>query len=507
MKRNLTILAAGAALLIASCSEIDELSSRLDKVEADVEALTGNLKVLDDAVKSAVTVTSVEAIEDGYIISFSNDTQATIKNGEKGDKGDTGAPGADGKDGADGAPGADGKDGADGAPGAPGADGKDGDAFFTDVYVDGNTLIIKLTGDRTYVLPIYTVNISSISFVPDYADGSLHADYVTDEDTQDISFVVLPTEAAESLLTGFEKGTYAAKLTMNQLKTKALTGESASVSGIRKGDKGEIIVTVPVKEITANSGALLVTNTVTKDEIISSFFNIKKEKATFILGGEEYKVVKMKDGRIWTAENLRYIPDGMSVSAADFSTNTGIWYPVVTKADKDVEASTDAEIIKAQGYFYSYQVAFNKPEGYTFALNQDLDETRGICPEGWHIPTCKEAIALVGKCNDKTLTDESAPYYNSTDARCNILEINADGIGFLPYGYVNNGASYANRILNIAGVEEYRGMNSMDYSFTSTGRSATQVYSLMISNVAASSTIVVGYQNITFGAHVRCIKD
>ena len=351
------------------------------------------------------------------------------------------------------------------------------------------------------------MNVSSISFIPDYSDGAFHAEYLNEEETVDIPFIILPMEAADSLVQGIANGTYEAELVFNQVKTKALTGEVASITNIRAGKNDEIIVTVPVKDITANSAALYITNAVSNHEIISSFFNIRKEKVTFTLGGEEYKVVKMKDGRFWTAENLRYIPDGMSISATDFSTNTGIWYPVVTKADKNIEPSTDPEIIKKQGYFYSYKVAFNKPEGYTFALNQDIDETRGICPEGWHIPTCAEAIALVGKCNDKTLTDPTAPYYNETDSRCDLAEINEDGINFLPYSYINNGKSYGNRVMNTAGVEAYQGMNSMDYYYTSTGRSATQVYSLMINNVAASTTLAVGFQNLTFGSHVRCIKD
>ena len=87
------------------------------------------------------------------------------------------------------------------------------------------------------------------------------------------------------------------------------------------------------------------------------------------------------------------------------------------------------------------------------------------------------------------------------------MEINQDGINFQPYSYVNSEASYGNRVLNLTGVAEYAGMNSMDYYYTSTGRSATQVYSLMINNVAASTTLAVGFQNLTFGSHVRCIKD
>lgn len=101
----------------------------------------------------------------------------------------------------------------------------------------------------------------------------------------------------------------------------------------------------------------------------------------------------------------------------------------------------------------------------------------------------------------------NAPYYNATDSRCNLLEINRDGINLLPYSYVLNESSYGNRVLNASGVAEYAGMNSMDYFHLSTGRSAKQNYALMISNVAASTTITVGYNNITNACHVRCIRN
>ena len=112
------------------------------------------------------------------------------------------------------------------------------------------------------------------------------------------------------------------------------------------------------------------------------------------------------------------------------------------------------------------------------------------------------------------MNDVNAPYYNATDARCNLLEINQDGINFQPYSYVNSEASYGNRVLNLTGVAEYAGMNSMDYFHLSTGRvtvtskgTTVQNYAFMISNVAASTTIVVGYNNVANACHVRCIRD
>ncbi|MGM9787481.1 MAG: hypothetical protein ACI3ZF_01080 [Candidatus Cryptobacteroides sp.] len=40
-----------------------------------------------------------------------------------------------------------------------------------------------------------------------------------------------------------------------------------------------------------------------------------------------------------------------------------------------------------------------------------------------------------------------------------------------------------------------------------TGKSATQSYAFMISNLAESTTVVAGFMNVTFAANVRCIRD
>ena len=225
-----------------------------------------------------------------------------------------------------------------------------------------------------------------------------------------------------------------------------------------------------------------------------------------------YNVVKMKDGKWWMARNLAYIPVGRGISATDFSTDTGIWYPCVTSGDKDVAPSTDASVIAAQGYFYSAAVAFGS-SSLSFKGDETLAENRGICPAGWHIPTVDDMTDLVGKCNNTAKTNDGAPYYNTTDKTANLADLNADGINILPYQYVSAAPAYGNRVLNITGVEDYHNMASMWYAWGSTGynktagNDATQVYGFMVSNVAKTTTIVAGFLNLTFGASVRCVRN
>ena len=228
--------------------------------------------------------------------------------------------------------------------------------------------------------------------------------------------------------------------------------------------------------------------------------------------GVDYRVAKMQDGKWWMARNLAYIPVGCGISATDFSTNKGIWYPCVTSGDKDVAPSKDPSVIKEQGYFYSAEVAFGSSD-LSFKGDETLADNRGICPAGWHIPTVDDMVGLVGKCNNSAKTNVDAPYYNATDKTANLTDLNADGINILPYQYVNATPAYGNRVLNTTGVEDYRNMASMWYAWGSTGynktagNDATQVYGFMVSNVARTTTVTAGFLNLNFGASVRCVRD
>ena len=112
---------------------VNNLADRVTSLEAATKQMNSDIaamQVVISALQKQVSVTSVEELADGYIIHFSDGTEATIKNG------------ADGKDGANGT---DGKDGADGENGKDGANApiinvaaEDGIYYWT-ITVDGKT--------------------------------------------------------------------------------------------------------------------------------------------------------------------------------------------------------------------------------------------------------------------------------------------------------------------------------------------------------------------------------
>lgn len=239
-------------------------------------------------------------------------------------------------------------------------------------------------------------------------------------------------------------------------------------------------------------------------------------------GGENYKIVVLKDDNVWMAENLRYIPEGMSISPADdFTANTGIWYPcTVTKNASGqyvAAAATDEATIKANGYFYSNAVALGVDVLDENNYNT-LEGTQGICPKGWHIPTFDDWFNLIGYTNNAKIEPNiSAPYYDASKKGANFEPLNEDGFNLLPVSYVNGGNAYANNVLNVTEGAYMYNMPSMSYFACSTGYTSTttsgntnrQMYNLLAMNMAAAANtkIVVGYSNFPNGISVRCVKD
>lgn len=95
--------------------------------------------------------------------------------------------------------------------------------------------------------------------------------------------------------------------------------------------------------------------------------------------GNVYKTVKLGD-QVWMAENLRYLPE-----QHDDVSNTEMRYYVW--ADYDAKTELGAEALRAYGAFYNLPAAL---QGADPAVSDDHAPIRGVCPEGWHIPSQSE---------------------------------------------------------------------------------------------------------------------
>jgi len=260
--------------------------------------------------------------------------------------------------------------------------------------------------------------------------------------------------------------------------------EGATWSDVATDDSDKVLngVTVDGNVVTFNLG-----NGMT--------FTFVAEEPSVTVGGEKYKIAKMPDGRWWMVENLRYIPEGCTIG-------NGVYYP----CKDDALASDDsAEGIKAKGLLYADSLVFKKV--ITADNYNSLEKTQGICPDGWYIPTGAEFMNLVGKSNDATKypTIATAPFYDATlgnGGNGSLVKLGESGFNTTMAGYTNNGA--------IAGYLANKSAITMSYIYSSSSKSATQFYALMLNG--ANSTCPVGFLNNSAAtkpvcASVRCIKN
>ena len=129
MKRLSTILVLVLAIVVSSCkyddtlvwNSIDELKQRMSALETVMKAYENNL-----------FIESIDEIDNGYIITFSDGSKATIVDGENG------------------------KDGADGKDGINGTNGKDGETYIDNISIEGDKVTFTLTDGTMFSIPLYS---------------------------------------------------------------------------------------------------------------------------------------------------------------------------------------------------------------------------------------------------------------------------------------------------------------------------------------------------------------
>lgn len=232
--------------------------------------------------------------------------------------------------------------------------------------------------------------------------------------------------------------------------------------------------------------------------------------------GNIYKVAYLKDGNYWMAENLRYIPDGQTVSDGTVK-DASIWYPY-TIEDKEAKVLKDEASIKKLGLLYSPALALGVSEINESNYNQ-LEKAQGLCPEGWHVPSRTE---LVGLCAATTKGDgetaapavnKDAVFYDAELDNATIAKANEAGFNFTFSGFTNKGV-YSALVIDdtVCNVEEYYGNPRMSYYLGSTGyKSATSVQTFAMFSTFTKTLpygkLSAGYNNLTNGVAVRCVMN
>ena len=228
----------------------------------------------------------------------------------------------------------------------------------------------------------------------------------------------------------------------------------------------------------------------------------------FVYDGVEYKTVTLADGNTWMAENLRFIPRGMTVSS-DPVEDAGIWYPAA-----NAEKVADPALAETLGLLYDAATAFSVEE-ITADNAGTFEGTQGICPEGWHIPTVSELTGLVGQCSNSALTNPDGAYFDPVIKGASLTALKEAGWEWQFAGARNKantagkGSYLVTSYNDIYGVMSYV-MGSTMYQHTTNEDGSlknVQYYYLMTTYNASNEKVTVAYGNFLAGASIRCVKN
>lgn len=207
--------------------------------------------------------------------------------------------------------------------------------------------------------------------------------------------------------------------------------------------------------------------------------------------GVVYKTVTLNNGQTWMAENLRALPDGALVSGTP-GDDAAAWFPYELVEDSAkpgsyvANALKDEASIKKYGYIYRFETIYGVNK-LTKDNYQNFEGAQGICPDGWHVPTRADFIALCGyadKIGSETVapTNPEAPFWMADPADesgkyCygSVKKANECGWNYIPAGSVGNSAySVAAVKAENTEMKELAGRPSMAVFASSTGAKFTE---------------------------------
>ncbi len=156
---------------VVACGEDGYDDAALREQIAALEKRLLAAETVLNAYQNKLFINGVKQLSDGYEITFSDGSKATITNG---------------------------KDGANGTP------GKDGDTWIDKVTVGTTEVTFEMTSGQTFSIPLATAvsGIQSIAFVPRYDDGCASVYYTTAADSYlEFDFQLSPREKVADLAT------------------------------------------------------------------------------------------------------------------------------------------------------------------------------------------------------------------------------------------------------------------------------------------------------------------
>ncbi len=105
--------------------------------------------------------------------------------------------------------------------------------------------------------------------------------------------------------------------------------------------------------------------------------------------GKVYKTVEIGT-QIWMAENLAYLPEVYPPTSANAAEDMEKRYYVLFYEGRDVEEAKATEEYAAYGVLYNWYAANDADNKEGASAEAVPSGVRGVCPEGWHLPSKAE---------------------------------------------------------------------------------------------------------------------
>ena len=240
--------------------------------------------------------------------------------------------------------------------------------------------------------------------------------------------------------------------------------------------------------------------------------------------GNVYNTVQIGD-QCWTRENMRCVTtpnrpnDTLMTTCISWNCKSN-YEPHIYSAFNFSGCNADPSMLRSYGYFYNWPAAMDTVG--TDDITASFVNRRGICPQGWHVPSAAEwdtLLAYVGRqedyrCNNnsnyiaRTLADQST--WNSYSSNCcpgaELTQNNATGFTAVAVGDVGYNSSYSYVQYGSEGQNAYF-WSSTHYNpdnNSSSDRHLSYYYSLYYNSASVRSSYSGGNSD---GYSVRCIKD